>query len=306
MKAFASFGAVLTCAACFEILLPGRALYEMGWFNAALALVLVLLIAQSRRVFRSVPNRVARIAVALLTFGVGLLAVASIANGLLAPRNHTVIGAPGSEVRVAELAGSLEFPLAMRGARGSDAVALIHNNRAAQLLHDGEYIGSSILRMRPRTVVFMRAYDARGATLTITQPNGSVFLSPVLMMQPRQRIGGLDLPYDSFAIPARHRLVKAVLFTPREAAAFDPTRADAQDAILFAVDDDQDRPLPHAIRVAASASAIRVGGVTLRGDIFAYPAVEIISAPSMTAVIIGGIAIVAGLLALVVKKAELS
>lgn len=296
MKAFICFAALLAAAAAVEIILPGRALYEVGAFNAVLAAILVFVLAQSRRVFRAAAGLVARSGIVLAAFGVGILAVAAIANGLLAPSNHTIVGAPGSEVRVAQLGGALEFPLTA-GSEGSDtAIALVRADGLAQSVRDHEYIGTSILRMRRRTVVFVQAYSTRGATLTITQPNGRVFLSPVLMMQLRQAIGGLNLPFDSFALPAPHRLVKAVLFTPREAAAFDPTRNDRQGAILFAVDDDQDRPLPNAIRVAPSGTAVRVGGVILRGDIFMYPAVEILSAPSMIAVIIGGVLFFSGLL----------
>ena len=77
---------------------------------------------------------------------------------------------------------------------------------------------NAIVQEIPRTVVAVKAFDARGNHLTITQPQGAVFLSPVLMMQHEQTISGLRVPFDSFNVPAAQRVVKALLFSPAEAA----------------------------------------------------------------------------------------
>ena len=79
--------------------------------------------------------------------------------------------------------------------------------------------GSFMLRTLPRDVVYVEARDLHGSRLTVTQPQGAVFLSPVLLMQHRQTIAGMDLPFDSFNVPSAQRVVKAIMFTPAQAAA---------------------------------------------------------------------------------------
>jgi len=66
--------------------------------------------------------------------------------------------------------------------------------------------------------VAVSAANGRGERLTVTQPSGAAFLSPVLLMEQTQSIAGMDVRYDSFAVPAVNRLVRAVLFNPQQAA----------------------------------------------------------------------------------------
>ncbi|HEY5257886.1 MAG TPA: hypothetical protein VIJ12_05840, partial [Candidatus Baltobacteraceae bacterium] len=132
------------------------------------------------------------------------------------------------------------------------------------------------------------AYDSAGQHLTITQPNGTVFLSPVLTMQQRQRISGVPLPFDTFAVPAQHRIVHVFLFDPQQAAAllrgFD---SGGRDAVLFAVDDDADRPAANGIAVASDGTTVAAGGLRLRATTASYPAVAISAVPMPAVVALG-------------------
>jgi hypothetical protein len=270
LSAYAAIAIVLTAAACVEIALPGRTLYHGGWFNVVLAALAVICFAGVRR--RS-------LAIAL---GAAIVACAAIANGLFAPDNNTVVGAPGQSVRVNDLGGTLSFPLAQPGAQ-------VQRPQFA-----GPLLTTFVLRPVQRSVVYVEARDSRGNHLTVTQPTGVAFLSPVLLMQQQQQIAGLQLPYDSFAVPAAHRIVKAVLFTPEQAAMMRGLEGLASPAVLFAVDDENDRPLPHAIALCPDGRSVSVGGLLLHAAVLQYPAVEVIAVPSLVAVGIGALLVLGG------------
>jgi hypothetical protein len=160
--------------------------------------------------------------------------------------------------------------------------------------------GSFILRGLPRSVAYVEVRDARGGRLTVTQPMGAAFLSPVLLMEHRQNIAGLDLPFDSFNVPAARRVVKAVLFTPAQADMVLQGRARAgEPAVLFAVDDENDRLLAHGIVLSDGGRAVRAGGLLLRATVATYPAVEVVSSPNLIASGIGLLLVLAGIAALV-------
>jgi hypothetical protein len=290
---------VLAVAA--EIALPGRDIYHAGWFNVSLVASAAIAGVLARSQFaRSRSNR-ARIGVVAIAFGAAVAGIAGATSGLLAPDGRTIVEAPGQTVRVDDLGGSLEFPLAEAETATSvsaGAVVLVRSNHRSLSIGDrSRNIGTFVLRTLPRDVAYVEARDSRGGRLTITQPTGSSFLSPVLLMQQRQTIAGLNVPFDSFAVPAAHRLVKAVLFTAQEADMMRGMDGGTGPAVLFAVDDENDRPLPHAIAAARSGATIGVGDLLLRALVFSYPAVEIVAVPSLTAVVTGALLVFGGLLA---------
>jgi hypothetical protein len=65
--------------------------------------------------------------------------------------------------------------------------------------------------------------------------------------------------------------------------------------VLFAVDDENDRPLPHAIALAIDGQTIAVGGLRLHAAVLDYPSVEIVAAPSLVAVVAGAALVLGGL-----------
>ena len=278
MNAFVQLSAVIVLTVLVQIVFPGRDFYHYGWFNVLLAALIVVALMQLRGIAAKLPART-RTGMWVAALGVALVGVAGIANGLLAPDTQIVIGAPGASVRVDELGRSLDFPLVENGA----------NAFPVSYTADG-----FLLRPVPRNVVEIQAYDNRGAHLTITQPTGNVFLSPVLTMASRQTIAGMNLPYDSFAIPAVHREVKAVLFDAQQAAQLRALSGEPGPAVLFDVEDEGGHELSHGIALARDGQTVPVDDVRLRPRIQYYPAVQIIAIPNLLVVGIGLVLIAAG------------
>ncbi|HEX8805648.1 MAG TPA: hypothetical protein VF741_01820, partial [Candidatus Aquilonibacter sp.] len=215
MSASAFAAALVVFGVAAQILVPSRTLFHTGWYNVALAALAVWAIVGLRRM-------------PLVAFGVAVIAFAGIASGLLGPDPRTVIGAPGTSVRVDEAGGALVFPLVQADA----STVMLERGSSAAPIGDRRFTATALLRSVPRSVVAINAFDRRGAHLTITQPTGSAFLSPVLLMENTQNIDGLDLPFDSFAVPAAHRIVRAVLFSQAQAASM-PALASAHAPIVL-------------------------------------------------------------------------
>lgn len=271
----ASALAVIGVAA--QILVPGRAIFHTGWYNVALAALAVLAILGLRRR-------------PLIAFGVAIVAFAGIASGLLGPDPRTVIGAPGASVRVDETGGTLMFPLAQ-----ADASVMLERGSNAQAIGDQRFTATALLRRVPRNVVAIEAFDQRGAHLTITQPTGSAFLSPVLLMESTQNIDGLDLPFDSFAVPAAHRIVRAVLFSQAQAASLPALSRAHAPVVLFELEDDTGVSIPHGIGIARDGDSIVLAGLRLHPTVLTYPAIEVVSIPDLAVVAAGALAILLGL-----------
>ena len=284
-------------AALVEIVVPGRALYHQGWYNVALVALALLAVPAMRRTFSAHAGNAARIAIGAAVLGIAICALATVASGLFGPDERTIVGAPGQRVPDDDLGGTLVFPLAGTDAQSLQTVQLVRGSGPpVNVGPNRRDVGSAIVDEVPRDVVAVTATDVRGGHLTITQPTGTAFLSPVLLMQQHQQIGEYDLPFDSFAVPAAHRLVKAVLFNPLQAATLRAMQGIAVSAVLFAVDDENDRPLRNAIVLAPNRQTVTVAGIQLRPDVLSYPAVRIVSAPPALAVVAGAILICGGLL----------
>ncbi|MDQ2865672.1 MAG: hypothetical protein M3R51_05550 [Candidatus Eremiobacteraeota bacterium] len=276
MKSVFGFGALVIVAVLAQIVVPGRPVYHAGWFNVAIAALVIVVISRTNAVTKSLPDSKARAAAVAGIFGVAIAGVAGVACGLFAAEAQTVVGMPDSSVRVAALDRTLQFP--SMGAA------------AARTPIDG----ALLLRAVPRSVVEMRAFDLRGGRLTITQPTGSAFLSPVLLMRDHQTIAGLNLPFDSFAVPAAHLAVKAVLFSTQEASQLRGARGKPGPAVLFDVSDESGRSVRGGLALARDGDTVRVGGVQLQPAILSYPAIEAIPIPNVFAAGLGFAAFVAG------------
>jgi hypothetical protein len=298
VSAFVGVALAVVAGVAVEIVVPGRGVYHSGWYNVALLALAVLTLLAARRRFRAARTLRTRAATVALAFGTATIAVAGVASGLLGPDDQTIVGAPGQRIKVEGL-GVLSFPLTGRSP-DVPAIALERPLRAALPIGiRPRNAGAFILRSVPRDVAYVEARDPRGGRLTVTQPTGAVFLSPVLLMQHRQVIAGLDLPFDSFNVPAARRVVKAVLFTPAQAAMMlhDQDRP-GEAAVLFAVDDENERMLPHAIAISAGGQAVLVGGLLLRATVQSYPAIEVVSSPNLVATVLGALLVIAAIVAL--------
>lgn len=295
VAALAVVGAVVV-----EFVLPGESVYHTGWYNVFVAALVAIAIVAGRRRLRHAQSARRRLATATVVIGTAIVGLAGVASGLFAPDNQRIVGAPGQRVHVEEL-GELRFPLGSPGSGPQDAVTLRRPLRSpVKIALRPGYSGNFILRTIPRTVVYVEARDLRGNRLTVTQPSGSAFLSPVLLMEHRQNLAGLDLPYDSFNVPSARRVVKTVMFTPAQAAMLLHDSASlGQPAVLFAVDDENERPLPHAIALSVAGRAVRAGGLILQGSAETYPAVEVVASPNLLATALGTLLVLGGLIALI-------
>jgi hypothetical protein len=274
----AVLAALVVLGVVVEIVIPNRALYHTGWYNVAIAAAGVWAIVRTRRM-------------PLVAFGVAAIAFAGIASGLLGPDTRTIVGAPDTTVRVDEAGGTLAFPLAQ-----VDPSVMLVRGRGAQPIGARRYTATALLRSVPRTVVAIDAFDARGAHVTITQPTGSAFLSPVLLMQNSQPIAGLTVPFDTFAVPAAHRIVKAVLLSAAQLASMPNTTAAKGPAVIFDVEDETGASIPHGIGIASDGQVVELAGLRLRPHVLTYPAVEVISIPDLAVVAAGLLAILIGAL----------
>jgi hypothetical protein len=288
----------IVAAVVVELAIPGKTVYHAGWYNVVLAGLAIVALAAGRRQLRRTPDARRRLPVIAMMAGAGIVALAGVASGLLAPDDQTFVGAPGQRLRVESL-GALRFPLASGENARSGAVMLERPLHAAVRIGERPfYAGNFVLRATPRDVVYVEARDLRGNRLTVTQPSGSVFLSPALLMQHRQTIAGMDLPFDSFSVPAAQRVVRVVLFTASQAAMLPRAgAAPGEPAVLFAVDDENQRPLAHAIALSAGGRSVRAGGLLLLGNVIRYPAVAVAATPNLVATAFGAVLVLGGLIA---------
>ena len=284
------FWIYVVCAAAMAVaqdVVPGAPVFHSGWYNAVNVALFVLAATQKKRDV-----------VAL--FGCAIIVFSGVASGLMAPDTHTVFGAPGASVRDDDIGGSFIFPL-----NGTEIQ--LQRGRSTTTIGAGrKYAGGLILWQQPRDVVYVQASDARGNHLTITQPTNASFLSPVLLMQQTTNIAGMDVKFDTFAIPAMQRSIKAVLFAPQQAAQLrtDPPIVGAA-AVLFDVSDATDRAIPGGIGIVASGTQRRIGGLLLGASVASYPAVVVASGPYLPVLVLGLLLCIAGAArAVVMRRAQ--
>jgi hypothetical protein len=255
---------------------PGASVFHAGWYNALNIALFVLAAVQKKREV-------------IALFGCAIVVFAGASAGLMAPDTHAVVGAPGASVRDDQIGGSFVFPL-------SGSVIRLQRGRSDSAIDGGrKYSGGFIMWQQPRDVVYVQAADARGNNLTITQPTNASFLSPVLLMQQSTVIAGMSVRFDTFAVPAVGRSVKAVLFTPQQAAQLrtDPLIVGGP-AVLFDVSNNADHEIPGGIGIIASGTKKRIGDLLLGASVGTYPAVVVASGPYLPVLVLGLIVIVFG------------
>ncbi len=289
----AAFWLLLACAVGMVLaqdVYPGASVYHYGWYNA-LVIALFVLAAWQIRSLRKTHAAVLP-ALAAAAFGAAIVVFAGAASGLMGPDTHVVIGAPGASVRDEDAGGSFVFPLK------GDQIALQRGRSAVTVGGAGRrYTGGFVLWEQPRTILEIEAADPRGNHLTITQPTNASFLSPVLLLQQRTNIDGMDVSFDSFSVPAVQRNVKAVLFTEQQAAQLhtDPPII-GQPAILFAVANTRDQVLAGGIGIAPPGVQKSLAGLRLTASVGTYPAVVVASAPYWPILALGLLLIIAGII----------
>jgi len=285
-------GAALIVCALVELLFPGKDLYHYGWFNVLLAALIVVAVYPLARTLRALSTPRERAGFTAGIAGAVIAGFATIASGLLGPDTQVLVAAPGATERVDALGGSLVFPIAAANGASQSGVQLVRGGRALAVTAR-RYDGPFLLVALPRPVVSVDVSDLRGGHLTITQPTGNAFLSPVLLMQAQQVIAGMTVPYDSFAVPAEHRVVKAVLFSAEQAERM-PSLGAATAAVLFDVENENEVEVKNGIAVAPDGHRVTLAGIQLLPRVFEYPAVEVISVPDIRVVGFALVLVIAG------------
>ncbi len=274
-------GAVGMTAA--QDLFPGNPLFHKGWYNVLDAALLIVAAYQPRKTL-------------IALGGAAMIVLAGVAAGLMGPDTHTVVGSPGATVADDQIGAAFVFPLAQpRDDPRSIAIALRSGSSLVSIGAGRKYVGGLVLWQTPQAAVWVGAADTAGNRLTITQPTNGSFLSPVLSMQQATTIGGMNVRYDTFAVPAMRRTVKAVLFTADQAARLGPQAPPpGTAAVLFAVADRAGRPVPGGIGIVPSGAQKVIGGLRLRAEVGDYPAINVAAAPYLPVLIAGGLILLAG------------
>ena len=256
--------------------LPANSWYHQGSYAGVLIATLVWQWWLVRRYWKY----------AVIVAGATIIGVAGLASALLAPDTQTVVRGPGESVPIADPAGVLQFP----ATRPPTPPLLRRPGRADVAIDVGgrrTYLAAYILWAQPRTAAYVEVTDPRGARLTITQPTNTSFLSPVLLFRATETIAGTDHDVDSFAVPATHRSVRAVLFTAKQIATMPRLASDPRPGILFAVADESGKLLPDGIGMARDGQTVTLGGVALRASIEPFPTVVIAAGPYLPLVALG-------------------
>lgn len=263
-----AFWLLLCCALGMTLVqdaVPGVALYHDGWY-ATLIAACIALAAYERR--KRLP--------ALAFSGAALVALSGIGSSLTGPATQTIRGAPGTTIRNPDY-GALSFPFGARGGFGL------------------RYHVNSITWSKPRAVVRVDAADLRGNHVTVTQPSNASFLSPVLLMTQRTTIAGMNVAYDTFSVPALDANVKAVLFTPAQAAQLH-AGSGSRPAVLFVVADPKGTVARGGIGIVSSGARKRIDGMLLSARVERYPAIVAASAPNAPILVLGLVLFAAGVL----------
>jgi hypothetical protein len=270
-------------------LFPRTALYHTWQYALALAiaLVVVLLYANAGRRGEDGPGG-KRLAIAML--GAAVVGIAGLASGLLGPDTAVIVGTPGTVTPVPALGSAAFFGAADADAitAGSGGITLRRRNASDIALGTGSrtLLGESLVYLEPRPAAYVDAYDAHGAHLTITQPTNPSFLSPVLLFRDTQRIGAISVPFDTFATPAQHRMLRALYFTPQQLAQFSHGGVTGgRPGLVITADDDAGHSL--GITLAPAGQDVMIGGIRLHATLGTYPALAVAAAPPTWALAVG-------------------
>lgn len=271
---------------------PLTGFFHTWQYAAALALGAFVLIAYVNGALRGQDGALGK-RIALAAGGALIATVVGIVSGLLGPDTQTVSHAPGTVAPIPDIRAAAFFtPVDAKSiATGGAHVIIRRPNRVDIDVGPGDrkFLQSSVLLLQPSVAAFVEAYDSDGNRLTITQPTNPSFLSPVLLFPNTQPIAGRDLPFDTFAIPAMHRVVKAVYLPPNMTENLRVPEEDVgKPAVLYAVDDESGKSL--GLGVDPEGTEVRLAGVRMRASIGTYPKLLIASAPQPF-VLAGGIAL---------------
>ena len=245
-------------------------------------------------------------AMGIAFLGALVVTVVGLASGLLGPDTARVIRVPGTVAPIPDIGAAAFFSGAEPAtiARGDASVTVRRLRHSDVVVAPGarKFIGAAVLLLEPRTVAYLEAWDERGNHLTITQPTGTSFLSPILLFRDQQAIAGVPHPVDAFTLPGAQREIKAVYFTPAQAASLPGTPGPpGVGAVLFAIFSGNARAAP-SIVVGRSGQTVASAGVRLRATLGRYPQLVVASAPQPEGLALGVLLFLGGLIATLVRR----
>jgi hypothetical protein len=269
---------------------PGPDLYHTWQYAAVLALAIAFPLAYAWRAARGRQGRTGRL-LALAFLGAAVVAGGGLASGLLGPDTITVRGVPGTVVPVPDIGAAAFFSPADEATIASGDGSVTLRSRGAEPVviaaHDTRFLAMAIAYLEPSPAAYVTVRDADGRHLTVTQPQSTTFLSPVLLFPATQRIAQTTYPLDTFAAPSLHRVAHALFFTAEQAAAF-PRGGKNAPGVLLSVDDDAGRTA--GLGLAISGVETQVGGMRVSVTAGSYPRLRVASAPPPL-VLAGGVAL---------------
>jgi hypothetical protein len=303
--AFALLALVLTAV---QDVYPGRDWYHAWQYTVVLAVALLVLATHAWRAWRGLEGpHGKRFALALAgAFAVG---VAGLLSGLIGPDDVTVFGTPGTVTPVPDL-GAAAFFAAVDPAtlpRGDATVTLRRRDAPpAEIGPRPTPIGLWIAFTQRRPAAYIEVRNERGERLTITQPNNSSFLSPVILFRQQQQIHDRTFPLDTFAVPALGRIVHVLYFSPADLAAFphDPsTPLPTEPGAILSVTDEAGAQL--GITMALSGHATDIAGMRVTLTLGTYPVLEAASAPQPVVMLAGSVVfLIGGIWSLIPEKSK--
>lgn len=276
----------------------GNSFFHTWQYAAMLALCAVFALRYAARanVFGDPHERPALVAL----MGAFLVIAGGLTSGLLGADTQTIVRSPGVVAPIPDIEAAAFFPIADADSIGRPTPILIRRRGRPELtLVPGQarYIGASILTSVPRVAAYVEVHDDRGNHVTITQPSNVSFLSPVMLFMRMEDIEGKRLPADSFAVPAAHRIVRVLYFSPKQTANFKSAASvSGKEALLLAMTDDRGAVMRGQIAVALSGQEVKLDRLRIRATIGRYPALSIASAPLPLPFTLGTLVFLGGLL----------
>jgi len=216
--------------------------------------------------------------IALAATGGALLAACVAFAAFLVGQPERIPAAPGQTYRPPHGSGvAIEFPEVAVGA-GVPASSLtwpgsigIDGPGGRTTASPGDTIrtGAFVFRVESGPIAYVDARAPRETPVTVTQPDGSAFLSPFLTF------GGLDgeQPEDYFAVPALHRTVQVDYWAGL------PSRGIDVPFLALRIAEENGGPLFEG--VAVSGRTLRKAGIVLTFSLGTYPIVTASSAPPL-------------------------
>jgi hypothetical protein len=278
-------------------IMPGLDLYHTWQYAFVLAIAMIVLVRAAWTGLRD-KRGAADKPLAIALSGAIAVAIAGFLSGLIGPDTVTVSSAPGTVVPIVDIAAAAFFAPADASviARGDAGVTLrAKSGTSLSVSANGrQYLGTSIVYLKPRPAAFIIARDANGNRLTITQPASTTFLSPVLLFPNQQVIRDTPYPLDTFAVPASHVTIHAIYFSAAEAATFTKSGA-AEPALVLSAADDHGKAA--GLGMLHSGAIAIIAGVNITATLGLYPQLLIASAPHPAVLVAGLLAFIGGLVA---------